>query len=75
MSTVSKNIRRIRLACSYTQEHLAKVLGISVKTVGEIERGHARLYLDLLESIAQALNTNVSTLLGLSNRLDSTPPI
>lgn len=52
----------------------ANCLGISVKTLGEIERGNARLYLELLESLAQVLNTEVSSLMGLSNRPDTTPP-
>lgn len=75
MSTVSQNVKKQRLACNYTQEYVANFLGISVKTLGEIERGNARLYLSLLESLAQVLNTDVSTLMGLSNRPDNTPPI
>lgn len=75
MSTVSKNVKKQRLACNYTQEYVAKCLDISVKTLGEIERGNARLYLALLESLAQVLNTDVSTLMGLPNgNADNTPP-
>lgn len=74
MSSVSQNVKRQRLACNYTQEYVAKSLKISVKTLGEIERGNARIYLNLLESLAVVLNTDVSTLMGFSNKTDNTPP-
>lgn len=67
MSTVSQNIKKQRLACNFTQEHVALSLHISVRRLGALERGEARIHLDLLTKVAKVLQTNVETLLGLKN--------
>lgn len=67
MSTVYQNIKKQRLACNFTQEHVALSLNISVRQLGAIERGETRIHLDLLTQVAKVLQTNVETLLGLKN--------
>ena len=62
------------MACNYTQEHVAKSLNISLKRLGEIERGKSKINIGLLDSLAQVLGTDVATLIGLTSRPDTTPP-
>lgn len=69
MKIVHRNIRKRRLACNYTQAYVASCLGISVKQLGDIERGKARIYLSMLEKIANTLETEITVLLELPSPL------
>ncbi len=57
-----RRIRAFRKLKGYTQEGLAKELGISVSVLGEVERGSRIPKQDLLEKVAKTLNVSVEDL-------------
>ncbi|AEH46155.1 helix-turn-helix domain-containing protein [Parageobacillus thermoglucosidasius] len=57
-----RRIRAFRKLKGYTQERLAKELGISVSTLGEIERGNRLPTEELVQQIAERLNISVEEL-------------
>lgn len=62
-----RRIRAFRKLKGYTQERLAKELGLSVSAIGEVERGNRMPSEQLLEQIAQHLNIPVSELIPPEN--------
>lgn len=61
--TVGSNIKKLRTSQELTQEQLANRLYVTRQTVSSWEVGKSRPDLELLESIAEALGTNVMVLL------------
>ncbi|BBW98127.1 MULTISPECIES: helix-turn-helix domain-containing protein [Geobacillus] len=57
-----RRIRAFRKLKGYTQEKLAKELGISVSILGEIERGNRMPSDALIGQIAERLNVSVEEL-------------
>ncbi|MGE8207391.1 helix-turn-helix domain-containing protein [Heyndrickxia sp. NPDC080065] len=57
-----RRIRAFRKLKGYTQENLAKELGISVSILGEIERGSRLPTEDFLEKVANLLGIEVEDL-------------
>ncbi|ASS87492.1 helix-turn-helix transcriptional regulator [Geobacillus stearothermophilus] len=57
-----RRIRAFRKLKGYTQEKLAKELGISVSILGEIERGNRMPSDTLVGQIAERLNVSVEEL-------------
>ncbi|SFA49350.1 DNA-binding transcriptional regulator, XRE-family HTH domain [Parageobacillus thermantarcticus] len=57
-----RRIRAFRKLKGYTQERLAKELGISVSILGEIERGNRLPPEELVQQIAERLNISVEEL-------------
>jgi transcriptional regulator with XRE-family HTH domain len=57
-----RRIRAYRKLKGYTQESFAKVLGVSVSIIGEIERGNRLPTGDLLVRIGQTLNISIEEL-------------
>ncbi|ABO65459.1 MULTISPECIES: helix-turn-helix domain-containing protein [Geobacillus] len=57
-----RRIRAFRKLKGYTQERLAKELGVSVSILGEIERGNRMPSDSLVEQIAELLNISVEEL-------------
>ncbi|ALF09013.1 helix-turn-helix domain-containing protein [Parageobacillus thermoglucosidasius] len=57
-----RRIRAFRKLKGYTQERLAKELGISVSILGEIERGNRLPTEELVQQIAERLNISVEEL-------------
>ncbi|MBB6284482.1 helix-turn-helix domain-containing protein [Geobacillus subterraneus] len=57
-----RRIRAFRKLKGYTQEKLAKELGISVSILGEIERGNRMPSDSLVGQIAEQLNISVEEL-------------
>lgn len=57
-----RRIRAFRKLKGYTQESLAKDLGVSVSILGEIERGNRMPAVDFLEQVANLLNITVEDL-------------
>jgi transcriptional regulator with XRE-family HTH domain len=57
-----RRIRAFRKLKGYTQERLAKELGISVSILGEVERGNRLPSEQLIEQIAERLNISVKEL-------------
>lgn len=59
------NIRHHRRAQGMTQEALAEAVGVSIETVGKIERGVAAPSFDTVERIAAALGLPPLALFGV----------
>lgn len=63
-----RRIRAFRKLKGYTQEGLARELGVSVSVFGEVERGTRLPSKELLEQIAQVLNISVDELIPEDER-------
>jgi len=57
-------IRRSRLAAGYSQEDLARIVGVRAMTISRYERGLQTLRLDRLEQIAGAVGVDLSSLIA-----------
>ncbi|MGO9770722.1 MAG: helix-turn-helix domain-containing protein [Roseiarcus sp.] len=60
--TVATNVRRLRHANGWTQEELADRVGLSVRYVGQIERGQASMSITVLGRVANALKVEPTEL-------------
>lgn len=60
--TVAINMRRLRHANGWTQEELADRVGLSVRYVGQAERGQASMSVTVLGRIATALRVEPAEL-------------
>lgn len=67
-------MRKIRKAQRISQETLAKKLGISFQQVQKYENGTNRMSVGRAIAAAEALGTDLPTLLGLDMPLSSSPP-
>jgi len=61
---VGKRIQTFRRNLGLTQEQLAEKAGLSLKHLGEIERGRGNPTLSSLENLAKALDVSVVQLFG-----------
>jgi transcriptional regulator with XRE-family HTH domain len=61
---VALNLRRLRQANGWTQEELADRVGLSVRYVGQVERGQASMSVTVLGQFADALAIDASELVG-----------
>lgn len=59
-----ERIRKRRQELHWSQEYFAEKAGISVNTVIRIEGGQSATSIEVFEKIAEALKTDVNTLLG-----------
>jgi len=66
-SDIARNIKQIRELKSFTQEYMAKELGISQPAYAKIEQGLTVLKIDRLQQIADILEVDLSTLLNTTN--------
>lgn len=55
-----RRIRAFRKLKGLTQADLAKVLGISLSILGEIERGNRHPNLELLDKVSETLNVSMN---------------
>lgn len=62
-----ENLRKVRLAKGYTQEHLANELGIEISQISRIERGVINTSVSTLYSISLILKVNVSDFFDFDN--------
>ncbi|WP_051213595.1 helix-turn-helix domain-containing protein [Maritalea myrionectae] len=62
--TFGTNVRNHRKSQGLTQEALAEVVGVSIETIGKIERGVAAPTFSTAQTIANALNVEVTLLFG-----------
>jgi len=62
-----ENLRKIRLARGYTQEHLANELGIEISQISRIERGVINTSVSTLYSISLILKVDVSVFFDFDN--------
>jgi transcriptional regulator with XRE-family HTH domain len=60
--TVATNLRRLRRAAGWTQEELAHRVGLSVRHIGQVERGQASMSVTVLGRLALALTVDVAEL-------------
>jgi transcriptional regulator with XRE-family HTH domain len=66
---VALNLRRLRQGKGWTQEELADRVGLSVRYVGQVERGQASMSVTVLGQFADALATDATELVrGSSGR-------
>ena len=63
MRDIGKNIRDLRVKQEMTQDELAEKLFVTRQTVSNYETGRSRPDVEMLASIAEALNTDPNTLL------------
>jgi len=63
MRDISKNIKQLRIQKGMTQDELAEVLFVTRQTVSNYETGKSRPDVDMLVSIAAALDTDVNTVI------------
>jgi len=61
---LGKRIQKLRLEAGLTQEQLAEKAELSLKHLGELERGRGNPALSSMESLAQALEISLSEMLN-----------
>lgn len=66
---VQRQIKRAERKNDMTQEQLAKISGVSPRTIQRYECGTSRPRLDAAEKLAKALNISVDQLLGTDGML------
>lgn len=57
------NLRRIRSSSGMTQEHLAELAELNVRTIQKIEAGETNILITTLVRLAKALDADVNSLL------------
>lgn len=62
VTSIGQRIREVRMARGLTQEQLGERAGLSYKAIGEIERGLGNPTVGTLDTIAAALQIDVSAL-------------
>ncbi len=65
---IGQNIRKIRELNDLNQEAVANILGMSAIAYGRIERNETDISLKRINQIAEALNTDVETLLNFDSK-------
>lgn len=63
---LGRRVRLQRLHLGWTQDRLAKAIGVSTSFVGHIERGTRKASIDTLVEISNAMDISVETLLYAS---------
>ena len=66
MITVAENLKlkSQRILCGFTQESLAKAVGVSRQTIVSIEKGNYNPSLNLCKAICKELNKTLNELFG-----------
>jgi XRE family transcriptional regulator, regulator of sulfur utilization len=67
-------VRKLRLQRGWTQEHLAELTGLSVRSIQRLERGQSAS-LETLNSLAAVFEVDRSLLKPGDNPMPNTPPI
>lgn len=67
-----KRLKLLRERWGYTQESLAELTGVSLRSITRYERGNAEANDETVARLAKALNTSTDYLLGLTD--DPNPP-
>ena len=63
-----KNVRKFHGA---TIEETAKKLGVSLSYISELENGHKRIHVDILEGYSKAFDMPVSSICFLAEQLEN----
>ena len=69
MEKVGQNIRKFREIRNFTQESMAKELGISQSNYARIEKDEVRVNEERLKKIAEILNTTVENIRGFDEKV------
>ena len=64
LKTIGGNIRRERTACLISQDKLAAVAGLNVRTLAKIEAGELNVRPETLDNIRRALGCSLRSILG-----------
>lgn len=67
--TLGKRIKDLRIAAGLTQDNLAEIVSCNTSHISNIENCHTKVSLNVLLTIANALNTSIDYL--LSNQYDN----
>lgn len=65
---VGEKIKTAREMKKLSQEDMAEKLGLAVHTYGRLERGESRIYIQLLEEIAQVLEMDIADLFSIGEK-------
>lgn len=65
MNTFSKNLHRIRHSVGYSQERIAKKLGVLQVTVSNWETGKCEPSISMATRLAEVLGVTVNDLVGM----------
>lgn len=68
MMEVAEKIKKVRELKNFTQEHMAKTLGMSQAGYSKIESGNTEITLTKLNDIAKALDVQVEDLLAFDSQ-------
>lgn len=63
MGRIGKNIKKARSEKGYTQEQLAQKLSVTRNTISNYETGHSNPDIEMLQMLAEALETDPNTLI------------
>ena len=61
---LGKQVRARRMELNWTQEYLAREIGVSTSFIGHIERGSRKASIDTLVMLANAMQISTDELLG-----------
>jgi transcriptional regulator with XRE-family HTH domain len=60
--TIARNVRRLRTSQGHTQQRLAELSGIDVRSVNRLEAAAQNVTIDIVERVARALSVSPSLL-------------
>ena len=72
LKTIGGNIRRERAKCSISQQKLAAIAGLNVRTLAKIEAGELNVRPETIDNIRRALGCRLATIVGLYGPQPST---
>ncbi len=67
-TTIADRVKQIRVQKNYSQDYLAKCLGLTQKAYSKIENNETKLTVDALQRIANALETPIYQFFEESSR-------
>ena len=73
MSRIGKNIKKARSEKGYTQEQLAQKLSVTRNTISNYETGHSNPDIEMLQMLAEALETDPNTLIYGEKKSNTVP--
>ena len=65
---IGEKIKTVREIKKLSQEDMAHKLGLAVQTYARLERGESRMYMQVLEEIAQILDMSILDLLSVGEK-------
>jgi transcriptional regulator with XRE-family HTH domain len=71
MNNIGDKIRKIRDLKGLSQENMAEMLGLSLPTYAEIERGKKDVTLNRLEKIAETLGVTLNDIMNFNDRISN----